>query len=125
MLSTPDPAEVTQGQRDAFAAITAHPDSELLVATLEGEVIGTFQLTFLPGLSSDGAWRAQVEAVRVRDDLRSRGIGAQMIEWAITRAREHNCWMIQLTSNRARIDAHRFYERLGFKASHVGMKLYL
>lgn len=125
MLSSPDPAVVTPGQRGAFVEISAHPDSELIVATLGGEVIGTLQLTFVPGLSSDGAWRAQVEGVRVRADLRSRGIGAQMMAWVIARARERKCWMIQLATNRARVDAHRFYERLGFKASHVGMKLYL
>lgn len=125
MLKTPSPVEVTQGEVDAFAAITSYPESDLIVATLDGEVIGTLQLTFIPGLSSGGTWRAQLEGVRVRRDLRSRGIGAQMMEWVIARARERKCWMIQLSTNRARVDAHRFYERVGFKASHVGMKLYL
>lgn len=110
---------------EAFAAIQAHPDNELIVATLDGEVVGTLQLTFIPGLSFDGAWRAQVEGVRVREDLRNRGFGARLMEWVIARSRERGCHLIQLTSNQARVDARRFYERLGFKPTHVGMKLHL
>jgi len=72
-----------------------------------------------------GAWRAQVEGVRVREDLRNRRIGTRLMEWAIGRARERGCRLVQLTSNKSRLDARRFYERLGFSASHVGMKLYL
>lgn len=116
---------VTPGQLEAFAAIESHPDNELLVAILDGEVIGTLQLTFIPGLSFDGAWRAQIEGVRVREDLRGRGIGARLIEWVVARARERDCRLIQLTSNVARVDARRFYERFGFIPSHTGMKLYL
>lgn len=125
-LSNPaDRAEVSERQLEAFGTIQAHPDNEFIVATLDGEVVGTLQLTFIPGLGFDGAWRAQVEGVRVREDLRNRGIGARLMECVIARARERSCRLIQLTSNQARIDARRFYERLGFKASHVGMKLYL
>jgi GNAT superfamily N-acetyltransferase len=82
-------------------------------------------LTLLPGLAHDGAWRAQVEAVRVRSGLRNQRIGTRLMEWAVARARARGCWVMQLTSNKARVDAHRFYERLGFKLSHVGMKLEL
>ena len=116
---------ISQAQIEAFETIAAHPDNEVIVATLGGEVIATMQLTFIPGLSFNGAWRAQVEGVRVRHDLRSLGIGARLMEWAIRRARDRGCRMVQLTSNKSRVDARRFYERLGFIASHTGMKLYL
>ena len=126
-LIPPPPPQTgpTDGQKRAFDQIAAHPDSEIIVATLDGEVVATLQLNFLPGLAHDGAWRAQVEAVRVREDLRSQRIGTRLMEWVIARARDRGCWMVQLTSNRARLDAHRFYERLGFIGSHLGMKLYL
>jgi GNAT superfamily N-acetyltransferase len=116
---------VSVAQIEAFETISAHPDNEVIVATLGGEVIATLQLTFIPGLTFQGAWRAQVEGVRVRHDLRGRGIGAELMEWAIRRARARACRMVQLTSNNRRVDARRFYERLGFTASHTGMKLYL
>jgi GNAT superfamily N-acetyltransferase len=116
---------VTPAQVEAFETIAAHPDNEVIVATLDGEVVATLQLTFIPGLSLQGAWRAQIEGVRVREDLRSQRIGGRLMEWVVGRARERGCRVVQLTSNRARVDARRFYERLGFKASHVGMKLYL
>lgn len=109
----------------AFQAIDANPDNELIVASLDGEIVGTLQLTFIPGLSFRGGWRAQVEAVRVRDDLRNLGIGTRLMEWVIARARERGCKLMQLTTNIARVDAHRFYRRLGFEPSHVGMKLKL
>ena len=109
----------------AFDAIASHPDNELIVATLSGEVVGTLQLTFIPGLGYQGAWRAQIEGVRVRDDLRNLRIGTRLMEWVVSRARSRECRLIQLTTNVARKDAQRFYERLGFKPSHVGMKLYL
>jgi GNAT superfamily N-acetyltransferase len=115
----------TPGQIAAFETIAAHPDNEIVVATLDGEVGGTLQLTFIPGLSFDGAWRAQVEGVRVRTDLRNQKIGTRLMEWVVERARERGCRVVQLTSNVARLDARRFYERLGFVASHVGMKLHL
>jgi GNAT superfamily N-acetyltransferase len=115
----------TPGQFKAFEEITAHPDNELIVATLDGQIVATLQLTFIPGLSNDGAWRAQFEAVRVRADLRNQRIGTRLIEWVIERARTRGCRIVQLTSNIARVDARRFYERLGFIASHTGMKLSL
>jgi GNAT superfamily N-acetyltransferase len=125
VTGVPDEPGVSAAQIEAFETIAAHPDNELIVATLGGEVIATLQLTFIPGLSFNGAWRAQVEGVRVRHDLRSRGIGARLMEWAIRRARDRGCRLVQLTSNNSRVDARRFYERLGFIASHTGMKLYL
>lgn len=83
------------------------------------------QLSFLPGLARRGALRAQIEAVRVRQDYRSRGLGAALFEWAIQEARGRGCALVQLTTDKSRVDAHRFYERLGFVASHEGLKLQL
>jgi GNAT superfamily N-acetyltransferase len=125
-IPSPPPQDgPADGQIKAFAEIVANPDNEIVVATLGSEVVGTLQITYIPGISHNGAWLAQVEAVRVREDLRSQRIGTRLMEWVIARARERGCRTVQLTSNRLRLDAHRFYERLGFATSHVGMKLYL
>jgi GNAT superfamily N-acetyltransferase len=115
----------SDAQVRAFETIVAHPDHEIVVALLEGQIVGTLQLSFIPGLSFDGAWRAQAEGVRVRSDVRNQRIGSQLMEWVFARARERGCKLVQLTSNVARTDARRFYERLGFTVSHVGMKLHL
>jgi GNAT superfamily N-acetyltransferase len=117
--------EPSEAHYRAFQEIDAHPDHQIVVGTLGDEVVATLQLSFIPGLGFQGAWRAQLEAVRVRRDLRSQGLGATLIGWAIEQARARGCNLVQLTSNQARADARRFYERLGFQASHVGMKLYL
>lgn len=109
----------------AFEAIDRDPSHELVVAEAEGRVIGVLQLTFLPYLTYQGSWRALVEGVRVASDRRSAGVGRQLIEWAIDRARQRQCRIIQLTSDKSRRDAIRFYERLGFVASHEGLKLHL
>ncbi|MGA8788712.1 MAG: GNAT family N-acetyltransferase [Paenarthrobacter sp.] len=109
----------------AFDAIDADPAHLLVVGELAGDVVATFQLSYLPGLSRKGSWRAQIEAVRVSDVLRGRGVGALMIEWAVEQARERGCSLVQLTTDKSRTAAHRFYERLGFVASHEGMKLTL
>ena len=107
----------------AFAAIDADPAQQLLVATsLLGDVLATMQLTVIPGLARVGSSRLQIEAVRVRSDQRSRGIGGAMIRWAVHKAPSFGAHLVQLTSDAARVDAHRFYERLGFTASHVGFK---
>ena len=106
----------------AFAAIDADPAQLLVVAAAEGGIVGMFQLTFIPGLARRGALRAQIEAVRVAAEYRNRGLGAAMMRWAIDEARSRGCALVQLTSDRTREDAHRFYERLGFVASHVGLK---
>lgn len=107
----------------AFAEIDADPRQLLLVAELDGAVVGTSQLTFIPGLSRLGAGRALIEAVRVRSDQRGAGFGRRLIERAIAHAKERGCGLVQLTTDISRPDAVRFYESLGFKASHVGLKL--
>ncbi|MFZ0216821.1 MAG: GNAT family N-acetyltransferase, partial [Candidatus Dormiibacterota bacterium] len=109
--------------QEAFRVLDATPNQLLAVAELDSAVVGTLQLSFLPGLSRRGAWRAQVEAVRVAGPLRGQSIGREMMDWAIAEARAHGCTLVQLTSHHTRERAHRFYERLGFEASHVGMKL--
>lgn len=115
----------------AFAAIDADPAHLLVVGELVpdggavGPVIATFQLSFLPGISRHGAWRSQIEGVRVAATLRSQGIGQVMVEWAIAESRRRGCALLQLTTHKSRGAAHRFYERLGFEASHEGMKLTL
>ncbi len=109
----------------AFAEIDADPRQLLAVAKAGADVVGTLQLTFIPGLSRLGATRALIEAVRVRSDHRGSGLGGRLIEWAIDTARDRGAAMVQLTTDASRKDAHRFYERLGFVASHVGMKLVL
>lgn len=109
----------------AFHAIDADPAHFLAVAVDADRVVGTLQLTFLPGLSRGGALRAQLEAVRVARDHRSRGLGSELFEWAIAESRRRGCALVQLTTDASRTDAHRFYERLGFVPSHVGYKLAL
>ncbi len=110
---------------DAFKVIDADPAHLLLVATDEGRVVATMQLSFIPGLARRGALRAQIEAVRVSRAHRGRGLGAVMFAWAIDESRRRRCALVQLTTDKARPDAHRFYERLGFVASHEGLKLAL
>lgn len=110
---------------EAFAAITADPHNELVVGVVENELIAVLQMTFIPGLSYRGSWRMQVEGVRVAAAYRNQGVGGAMLAWAINRARERGCHTVQLTTNKQRTDAKRFYERLGFVASHEGMKLAL
>ena len=108
----------------AFAAIDRDPNHELVVACRAQTVVGVMQLTFLPCLTYCGGWRAQIEGVRIAADERSRGLGRQMIEWAVERARMRGCHLVQLTTDKSRPDAKRFYEALGFVASHEGMKLH-
>ena len=109
----------------AFAAIEADPNQFLAVVEEGGAVIGCLQLTFLPGLSHRGLWRGQVESVRIAASHRGGGLGRRMFDWAIERCRERGCGMVQLTTDKSRADARRFYESLGFTASHEGMKLVL
>jgi len=119
------PEEVDAATWAAFEAIDADPRNELIVADHDGEVVGTCQLTFVPGLSRGGAERMTIEAVRVRSDQRGRGLGRQLLAYALTRARERGCRMAQLTTDKRRTEAHRFYASLGFTPSHEGMKLTL
>jgi GNAT superfamily N-acetyltransferase len=109
----------------AFHEIDSDPNNELIVAELDGDVIGTLQLTFTPSISFQGSRRCTVESVRVDTKYRGLGIGREMMLWAIERAKEMGCVSMQLTTNSERKDAHRFYENLGFSASHIGMKLKL
>jgi GNAT superfamily N-acetyltransferase len=109
----------------AFDRLAADPNQHLLVAERKGEVVGTLQLTVIPGLSRAGATRTVVEAVRVRSTERGLGLGTLLMEHAIEESRRLGANLVQLTSDASRVDAHRFYERLGFTASHVGFKLAL
>ncbi|MER6627861.1 GNAT family N-acetyltransferase [Streptomyces sp. NPDC000987] len=109
----------------ALDRLTSDPHQHLVVAEREGRVVGTLQLTIVPGLSRRGATRSIIEAVRVHADERGSGLGTLLIEWAIDRSRRLDCQLVQLTSDRTRTDAHRFYERLGFEPSHLGFKLQL
>lgn len=120
-FADPLPAEYLE----AFRAIAADSNNELVVACKGDDVVGVLQLTFIPYLTHRGTWRALIEGVRIAAPYRSRGFGTQMFEWAINRARERGCRLIQLTTDKARPDAKRFYEALGFVASHEGMKLAL
>ncbi|GAX54159.1 GNAT family N-acetyltransferase [Streptomyces olivochromogenes] len=109
----------------ALERLSADPNQHLVVAVREGHVVGTLQLTVLPGLSRKGATRSLIEGVRVHSDERGSGLGTRFIEWAIEESRRQGCQLVELTSDATRTDAHRFYERLGFTASHVGFKLAL
>jgi len=107
----------------AFDLIDADPRNQLLVAELDGRVVGTLQLTMIPGLSRRGMLRGQIEGVRVAAGQRGHGLGRRMIAHAIDVAREHGCGLVQLTSDKRRPDAVRFYQSLGFADSHEGLKL--
>ncbi|GAA6526303.1 GNAT family N-acetyltransferase [Intrasporangium sp. DVR] len=109
----------------AFARVTADPGQHLVVAEREGRVVGTLQLSVIPGLSRRGTTRSIIEAVRIRSTERGSGLGTQLIEWALDESRRLGADLVQLTSDASRSDAHRFYERLGFVRSHVGFKLVL
>ncbi|MBC9726468.1 GNAT family N-acetyltransferase [Streptomyces sp. TRM68367] len=109
----------------ALERLSDDPNQHLVVAVREGRVVGTLQLTIIPGLSRRGATRSIIEGVRIHADERGNGLGRQLIEWAILESRSQGCQLVQLTSDATRTDAHRFYERLGFTASHVGFKLQL
>ncbi|NEE00401.1 GNAT family N-acetyltransferase [Phytoactinopolyspora halotolerans] len=107
----------------SFAAIDADPHQLLVVGESNGDIVATMQLTFIPGMSRRGTWRAQIEGVRVASSARGAGIGERLIRWAVEQARDRGCALVQLTSDASRTGAHRFYARLGFVASHTGFKL--
>jgi ribosomal protein S18 acetylase RimI-like enzyme len=109
----------------AFQAITSDPNNELVVACQDNEVIGVLQITFTPYITHQGRWRATIEGVRTSSSERGKGVGTELIRWAIQRARERDCHLVQLTTDKKRNDALRFYEQLGFKATHEGMKMKL
>jgi ribosomal protein S18 acetylase RimI-like enzyme len=108
---------------NAFARLDADPNIQLMVAEKGGVVVGCLQLCIMPGLSSQGASRGLIEDVRVAANRRSRGIGEQLVQWAVTEARARKCSLVELLTHHTRVDAQRFYERLGFSRSHVGMTI--
>lgn len=118
------PADLTP-YAAALKRLTDDPHQHVVVAVRAGQVVGTLQLTIVPGLSRKGSTRSIIEGVRVQSGERGGGLGTQLIEWAVEQSRAENCQLVQLTSDVTRTDAHRFYERLGFTASHVGFKLQL
>lgn len=127
VVATSDDAAAATGPEytAALAAIDADPNQEMLVVELDGERVGCFQLTYIPGLARRGMWRGLVEMVHITPAQRNKGFGGEMMKWAIERCRERGCGLVQLTSNKKRLDAHRFYRRLGFEQSHEGFKLML
>ncbi|MDA0378878.1 MAG: GNAT family N-acetyltransferase [Bacteroidetes bacterium] len=117
--------EVTEAYRMAFAAIERDTHNHLIVGEVDGAVIAVLQLTFIPNLTYNGGWRAQIEGVRVDRTLRGKGIGRQLIQFAVDRAKGRKCAIVQLTTDKRRPEVVRIYESLGFQASHEGMKLWL
>ncbi|WP_121616146.1 GNAT family N-acetyltransferase [Virgibacillus halodenitrificans] len=109
----------------AFNAIQGDPNNELILAILAEEIVGVLQITFTPYLTYQGGWRATIEGVRTNKFLRGKGIGTQMIEWAIHLAKERGAHVVQLTTDKQRPEALEFYKRLGFRASHEGLKMHL
>jgi ribosomal protein S18 acetylase RimI-like enzyme len=114
---------LNDGYVKAFEAVDQDPNQILAVTEIEDGIAGCLQISFIPGLSRKGAWRAQIESVRVAAAHRGSGLGQKMIVWAIEQAKERGCILAQLTTDKSRAHAHRFYERLGFISSHEGMKL--
>ena len=108
-----------------FELIDASPDQELIVMEIDGAIVGSLQLTYIPYLTHSGALRALVEAVRIASDRRGMGLGHALFAWVVAHVRDRGCDVLQLTTDKRRVDAHRFYEDLGFVASHEGMKLSL
>ena len=110
---------------EAFNHIESDPNNELIVATLNDDIVGMVQLTFIPYLTHTGSWRCLIEGVRIHSGYRGKGLGGKLFEWSIQRAKERNCRLVQLTSDKTRTEALKFYESLGFVASHEGFKLHL
>jgi ribosomal protein S18 acetylase RimI-like enzyme len=120
-----DEDPLSESYYSAYEDINKDPNHELIVAEQSREVIGTAHLLFIPSLSFQGGLRAQIESVRIDTRFQSRGIGSQLMKWVIERAKARGAHVVQLTTHKSREDAHRFYERLGFKGTHLGMKLSL
>jgi ribosomal protein S18 acetylase RimI-like enzyme len=110
---------------EAFEALERDPNQLMAVLVADGVVVGCLQISFIPGLSRLGMWRGQIESVRIASSHRDEGLGRRLIEWAIAECRKRGCGLVQLTTDKTRLDAKRFYESLGFRASHEGMKLNL
>ena len=124
-LRESDVSPLPESYYRAFDAIDRDSNNELVVAESGGKVVGVLQLTFIPYLTYRGSWRALIEGVRVDRETRSMGIGRRLITWAIERAKQRGCHLVQLTSDKQRPEALRFYEELGFVSSHEGLKLHL
>jgi ribosomal protein S18 acetylase RimI-like enzyme len=114
-----------ESYKTAFQAITSDPNNELVVAYQGNELLGVQQITFTPYITHQGGWRATIEGVRTSSAVRGKGVGTELIRWAIHRAKQRGCHLVQLTTDKQRVDALRFYERLGFKATHEGLKMKL
>jgi GNAT superfamily N-acetyltransferase len=122
-VSREDPSmPVNRAYVEAFNSIEADPNQFLAVMTEDDQVVGTLQLTFIPGLSRMGAWRGQIESVRIAAHRRGAGLGHRAFEWALQECRSRHCSLVQLTTDKDRSEAHRFYEQLGFVATHLGYK---
>ena len=117
--------EIPEAYFTAFAAIEKDPNNAVIVAEVAGDLAGCLQLTYIPGLTYTGSERAQIEGVRIAAEQRGRGVGQLMINWAIDQARVRGCRVVQLTTDRQRPDAIRFYQKIGFRPSHMGMKYHL
>ncbi|MDV2582375.1 GNAT family N-acetyltransferase [Alkalibacillus haloalkaliphilus] len=109
--------------KQAFDATSSDPNNELVVACYDNEVVGVQQITFTPYITHQGGWRATIEGVRTSSSVRGKGVGTELIKYAIQRAKERECHLVQLTTDKTRPDALRFYERLGFKSTHEGLKM--
>ena len=116
---------LNQGYMEAFHSIEADSNNELTVVESNGDLAGMLQLTFIPYLTHTGSWRCLIEGVRIANNYRGQGLGTKFISWAINRAAEKNCSIVQLTSDKQRPEALRFYESIGFQATHEGFKLKL
>ncbi len=116
---------INQSYSEAFEAINKDPNNELIVAQTDSQIVGMMQLTFIPYLTHKGSWRCLIEGVRVSEQFRGQGLGTVFFNWAINYAKKKGSSLIQLTSDKQRPEAIRFYEKLGFKASHEGFKLAL
>lgn len=116
--------ENSQAYLSAFNHIEQDPNNEIIVARIDQDVAGVLQLTYIPSLTYQGSWRAQIEGVRVSDKFRGQGVGGKMINWSIERAKQRGCKIVQLTSDKRRPDAIRFYKQHGFHSTHEGMKLH-
>ncbi len=109
----------------AFDTIDKDSNNELIIAESESKILGTLQITYIPYIINKGQYRALIEAVMISQESTGMGIGTKMMKWAIQLAKDKKCCIVQLTTNKKRLDAHRFYERLGLKSTHEGMKLEL
>ena len=118
-------SELPEAYWTAFEAIDRDPNNLLIVAEVDGQIAGTLQLTYIPGLTYTGGERAQIESVRVSAEQRGQGVGQALIGWVIEQARDRGCRVVQLTTDRQRPDAIRFYQKIGFRPSHMGMKYHL